>query len=502
VGAIVDTRSGKVQGLEHDGVHVFRGIPFAKPPVGDLRWLPPRREDPWDDVRDATAFSMESAQAPFPMAALFGGPQPSNSEDSLYLNVWTPGVDDARRPVMLWIHGGAFMNGSGTTPWYDGTRFAQHGDLVLVTINYRLASFGFLHLADLFGEEFEGSANAGILDQIAALEWVRDNIEAFGGDPNRVTIFGESAGGGSVGTLLGTPSARGLFASAVPQSGAASWFATRARANDIATRVVEALGVKPGDVRALRAKTTAEIIAAQAAAGVAAGSITDEAGVGLPFQPVVDGTVLPRSPLEAIAAGNADGVRVLVGTNRHEMTLFHLMDQTLSKIDEAGIARRAQLWFPADDVERIVAGYRANRPDASLLDVWTDLSTDAVFRAPAVRLAEAQAAHGPVWMYLFTWETPVFGGLRSTHALEIPFVFDALDQPGSDMFTGDGPERQAIADAMHAAWVAFARNGDPQHPGLPSWPQYETGRRATMRFDADREVIDDPGGADRALWPS
>jgi para-nitrobenzyl esterase len=501
VGAIVGTRSGKVQGFEHEGVHVFRGIPFAKPPVGDLRWLPPQREDPWDDVRDATTFSMESAQAPFPMAALFGGPQPANSEDSLYLNVWTPGLDDARRPVMLWVHGGAFMNGSGTTPWYDGTRFAQHGDLVLVTINYRLASFGFLHLADLFGDEFAGSGNAGILDQVAALEWVRDNIEAFGGDPGRVTIFGESAGGGSVGTLLGTPSARGLFTGAIPQSGAASWFATRERANGIAARIVEALGVKAGDVAALRAKTTEEIIAAQAVAGVAASSITNEEGLGLPFQPVVDGTVLPRPPLESIAAGNADGVRVLVGTNRHEMTLFHLMDQSLAQIDEAGVVRRARLWHTGN-AEQIVAGYRANRPGASLLDVWTDLSTDAVFRAPAVRLAEAQAAHGPVWMYLFTWETPVFGGLRSTHALEIPFVFDALDKPGSDMFTGEGPERQAIADAMHAAWVAFARTGNPQHPGLPEWPRYEVDRRATMRFDVTCEVVDDPGGADRALWSS
>jgi para-nitrobenzyl esterase len=500
VGVIVDTRSGKVQGLEHDGVHVFRGIPFAKPPVGDLRWLPPQREDPWENVRDATQFSMESAQAPFPMAALFGGPQPANSEDSLYLNVWTPGVDDARRPVMLWVHGGAFMNGSGITPWYDGTRFAQHGDLVLVTINYRLASFGFLHLADLFGDEFAGSGNAGILDQVAALEWVRDNIEAFGGDPDHVTIFGESAGGGSVGTLLGTPSARGLFTGAIPQSGAASWFATRERANEIATRVVDALGVETGDVDALRAKTKAEVIAAQTTAGVAASSITNETGAGLPFQPVVDGTVLPRPPLETIAAGNAEGVHVLVGTNRHEMTLFHLMDQTLAQIDEAGIIQRATAWYPGADAERVVAGYRANRPDGSMLDVWTDLATDVVFRAPAVRLAETQCAHAPVWMYLFTWETPVFGGLRSTHALEIPFVFDALDKPGSDMFTGAAPERQSIADAMHAAWIAFARTGDPQHPGLPAWPQYDVQHRATMRFDTEREVLDDPGGADRALW--
>src|SRR5690242_11103638 len=291
---LVETRSGKVQGSEHDGIHVFKGIPFAKPPVGALRWLPPKREDPWDDVLDATQFSRESAQVPFPMAQLFGGPQPEHSEDSLYLNVWTPGLDDAHRPVMVWIHGGAFMNGAGSTPWYDGTRFAQHGDVVVVTINYRLASFGFLHLADLFGDEFAGSGNAGILDQIAALEWVRDNIEAFGGDPAKVTIFGESAGGGSVGTLLGAPSARGLFHQAIPQSGAASWFSTSERATEVARRVVDALQVKPGDVAALRAKTTEEVLAAQATAGLTVAGGGPEADMGLPFQPVVDGTVLPQ----------------------------------------------------------------------------------------------------------------------------------------------------------------------------------------------------------------
>jgi para-nitrobenzyl esterase len=182
------------------------------------------------------------------------------------------------------------------------------------------------------------------------------------------------------------------------------------------------------------------------------------------------------------------------------MTLFHMMDQTLAQIDEAGLVRRSQTWFDAARAEQIVAGYRANRPGASLLEVWTDLSTDAVFRIPAIKLAEAQLAHGPVWMYLFTWETPVFGGLRSTHALEIPFVWDNLDAPGASMFTGDGDDRQAIADAMHAAWIAFARDRDPQHAALPSWPQYEPERRPTMRFDTTREVLDDPFGADRELW--
>jgi para-nitrobenzyl esterase len=501
-GAIVETRSGKVQGLELDGVHVFRGIPFAKPPVGNLRWAAPQREEPWNDVRDATEFSPESAQTPFAMAQIFGGPQPAHSEDALYLNVWTPGVDDAKRPVLFWIHGGAFMNGSGSTPWYDGTRFARHGDVVVVTINYRLGALGFLHLTDLFGDEVAGSGNAGILDQVAALEWVRDNIEAFGGDPNRVTIFGESAGAGSVGTLLGTPAARGLFGGAIAQSGAASWYSSRRRADQIAARVVEALGVKPGDLAALRAKTVDEVLAAQTAVGLARGGLSAGGEIGLPFQPVIDDVVLAAPPLDTIAAGNADGVRLLVGTNRHEMTLFHLLDQSLADIDAEGLAQRASDWFAPERAAAIIAGYQSRREGEAIRDVWTDLSTDAVFRIPAIRLAETQLAHGPVWMYLFTWETPLLDTLRSTHALEIPFVFDTLDAPGASVFTGTDEGRQPIADAMHRAWIAFARDDAPQHGGLPEWPQYDGSRRATMRFDTTLEVLDDPAGADRQLWNS
>ncbi|MGH8979270.1 MAG: carboxylesterase/lipase family protein, partial [Acidimicrobiia bacterium] len=244
---IAATRSGKVEGGEHDGILVFKGIPYATPPVGARRWLAPEREEPWDGVRDATQFSAQSAQGAFAMNAMFGGPEPVTSEDSLYLNVWTPACDDAQRPVMVWIHGGAFVFGSGDTPWYHGTAFAKHGDVVVVTINYRLGAFGFLHLADLFGDAFAGSGNAGILDPVAALEWVRDSIAAFGGDPENVTVFGESAGGGSVGTLLGLPAARGLFTKAIPQSGASSWYATREPATSIAQGFLANLGVKPGD---------------------------------------------------------------------------------------------------------------------------------------------------------------------------------------------------------------------------------------------------------------
>jgi para-nitrobenzyl esterase len=421
-----------------------------------------------------------------------GGTQPANSEDSLYLNIWTPACDDAARPVMVWIHGGAFVWGAGDTPWYDGTNFARHGDVVIVTINYRLGPFGFLHLGDLF-HEFDGSGNVGILDQAAALTWVRDCITAFGGDPHNVTIFGESAGGGSVGTLLGLPAARGLFHKAIAQSGAASWCSTRDRAGEIATRVVERLGVRPGDLDALLNTSTAQVLAAMPP--------FREDGVGLlPFQPVVDGVALRESPLAAIAAGNASGVHVITGTNHDEMTMFQLADPSLANLDAAGVLKFVANWI-GDDAAGVVESYRSRRPNAKVQDLWLDLTTDRVFRVPAIRMLEAQSQHGPTWMYLFTWETPAFGGLfRSTHALEIPFVFDNLDRGGAEMFLGRGPERQAIANAMHRSWTAFARSGNPDHDGLPHWPEYEVSRRATMRFDTTCEVLDDPAAADRIVF--
>jgi para-nitrobenzyl esterase len=488
---IVDTRSGKVEGFELDGVHVFRGIPYAAPPVGARRWKLPEREESWDGVRNATEFSAQSAQSPFLMTQLFGGPEPTLSEDSLYLNIWTPGCDDARRPVMVWIHGGAFIWGSGDTPWYDGTKFAMNGDVVVVTINYRLGPFGFLHLSDLFDGAFTGSGNAGIADELAALEWVRDCIAAFGGDPQRVTIFGESAGGASVSTLLGTPSARGLFNTAIPQSGAASWFATRERATEVAAGVVRRLGVKPGDVDAMLATSMNDVIAAMP-------NFREDGVNALPFQPVVDGVLLPEAPLDAIAAGNASGVHVMTGTNRHEMTLFVLADPTNNTLTEDTVRARVRA-VAGSGADAIVDDYKTRRPGATPQQLWLDLATDTVFRIPAIRLLEAQQAHGPVWSYLFTWETPVFGGmLRSTHALEIPFVFDNLAR-GSEMFTGTGADRQQVVDAMHRAWIAFARTGDPNHEGLPAWPRYDLERRATMRFDATCEVLDDPLAADRRI---
>jgi para-nitrobenzyl esterase len=485
---IAATRSGKVEGTEQDGVLVFRGIPFAAPPVGPRRFLPPIREDAWDGVRDATKFGADSAQADTPIARMLGSNAAHSSEDSLYLNVWTPACDDGARPVMVWVHGGAYVFGSGAVPWYDGTRFAQHGDVVVVTINYRLGQFGFLHLADQFGDELAGSGNAGILDQIAALEWVRDCIGAFGGNPDDVTVFGESAGANSVATMLAMPAARGLFRKAIAQSAAGAWVSTRERAAKVARRTIETLGVT--DLDSLRAVPKERLLSTNP-------DLSDEAeeGIaGLPWQPAIDDTTLFELPRDAVAAGSAAGVHLLTGTNEHEMTLFQILDPSLNDLDDAQMVERLRPW--AEDPARVLRAYRAASPDATPQQIWLALTTDGVFRVPAIRLVEAQLTHGPAWMYRFAWETPAFGGaLRSTHALEIPFAFDNLDK-NTEGVTGTGTERQAIADTMHRAWIAFARTGDP------GWPVYDKARRATMRFDVASAVVEDPEGTQRAAWES
>ncbi len=490
---IVDTRSGKVEGLEAPGCSIFRNIPFAAPPVGRRRWHPPVREVAWDGVRDCTTPAPYIAQADMILEQMMGSATTVKDEGALVLNVWTPGLD-GRRPVMVWIHGGAFQFGSGATPWYDGANFATHGDVVLVTINYRLGPLGFLYLGEMFGEEFAASGNLGLLDQIAALEWVRDSIAAFGGDPNDITIFGESAGAGSVGTLLGTPGAHGLFHKAILESGAAMWGLEPADAAAKAARIVDTLGVAPNDLEALYAKSADDVVAAAAVLGF------ETSGTTLPFAPVHDGVVLPQPPMDAIRDGSAAGIAVLCGTNLDEMTLFNIIDPALATIDDAGIIARASNWY-GDAAHGMFDGYRNAMPGASGPEIWTALSSDAVFRIPGLRLVEAQLAHAPAFVYLFTWPTPAFGGvLKSCHALEIPFVFDNLDQPGVAMFTGDGGERAAIASRMHAAWIAFARTGSPQHADIPAWPAYDTTRRATMRIDVEWTLLDDPYGATRVLW--
>lgn len=488
-GTIVETRAGKVEGSREGPVTVWRGIPYAQAPIGRLRFRPPQPPQPWVGVRPATEFGPTCPQPPAPAGSIIPRRDMPQSEDCLSLNVWSPAADDARRPVLVWIHGGAFTSGAGQSPTYSGASFAARGDLVVVTINYRLGFLGFLHLAEIGGEAFAGSGNCGILDQIATLTWVRDNIAAFGGDPARVTLFGESAGGMSVGALMGAPAAHELFQRAIPQSGAAHNSFPPEAAARTAERVLAELDIAGSNLTALQALPVARLLEVQAKLTLAAG--------GLVCQPVVDGVALAERPIDAIAHGSATGVATLIGTNRDENKLFAAMAP-----GDGGPREQRAMAQLGEQAQRLLAGYQAANPTAARADIVDDVLTDRAFRIPAVRLAEQQVAQGaPVWMYRFDWKSPVLNGrLGAAHAMELPFVFNTLAEPGLSALTGDGPTRQALADRMHAAWIAFARTGDPNTSALPAWPAYDVDRRATMLFDDACRVEEDPQGVERRLW--
>ena len=479
----VETTSGTLAGTDHAGLLRFAGIPYAAPPVGARRFLPPAPPESWTGVRSAEHFGPVVPQLPSPLDAALGAEPPQQDEaDSLLLNVWTPGLEGSR-PVMVWIHGGAFLNGAGSFPLYDGAHLAATGDVVVVTINYRLGAFGFLHLEDIAGEVASGSGLAGTLDQVAALEWVRDNIAAFGGDPANVTIFGESAGAMSVNTLLGLPAAQGLFHKAIAQSGGANFCREAVDAAVIAKDFLAHAGVATLDE--LQALPTQAILDAQAA-------MLQSGRLDMPFTPVVDGTHLPQQPLEALRDGHGD-VPVLIGTTRDEFSLFLMLDMNLFSVDAARVVAEARGVF-GEDAEALIDTYERNRPGAKGSDLLVAFMTDHIFRIPVIRVAETQAEQGrDAFMYWFTYESQVVDFLKACHALELPFVFGTLD--AGAMLTGSGDDRQPLSDAMVEAWVRFARTGDP------GWPAYDPGTRPVMRFDAtEGGLVHDPDGEERRLW--
>ena len=491
--AIAMTGQGVLEGREKEGVLLFAGIPYAAPPVRDLRFRPPEPYAPWSGTRAARRFGAAAPQVP--RGGLTDNAPVRWDEDCLTLNVCTPALDDARRPVLVWIHGGGFRSGQGGIPWYNGSSFARRGDIVTVSINYRLGALGFAYLAEVGGRDYASSGLNGLLDQIAALEWVRDNIASFGGDPGKVTIAGESAGAMSVGTLLGCPAARGLFRRAIPQSGAAHNLSSTDTAGAVARQLMEIAGIEKIEEliglpveRLLDAQVKLEDELAKGSAGFAAPSGTG----GLPFQPTIEGRVLPQSPREAIGGGSTRGVDILIGTNRDETSLFGYGAE-----DEEQLRRIAARYF--DDPEAALATYRVERPDAGPGDLVVALTTDFMFRVPALRLAEAHAANsGAPYVYLFSWESRAFDGrLKATHALEIPFVFNNLERAGVDTFLGPGDRPDELALTMHDAWISFIRTGEP---GRADWQPYTDERRTVLEFGASVGPRDDPFGASRELW--
>ncbi|HEV2581124.1 MAG TPA: carboxylesterase/lipase family protein [Ktedonobacteraceae bacterium] len=488
---IVNTRLGAVRGSIIDGIATFKGIPYAANPFGTDRFRPPQPAQAWDGVRDALAYGPTSPKPGYaaPFDALL--PEPAIAGlDCLNLNVWSPDVGRVGLPVMVWIHGGSFANGSGAVPTYNGRRFARDG-AVCVTINYRLGPHGFLYLG-------EGTANLGLLDQVAALKWVQENIAAFGGDPSNVTIFGESAGAFSVSTLLAMPRAAGLFRRAILQSGAGHHALQTETSRLIGQYLAEKLGVEPTP-DGLASVPFERIIAAQVKLANEVNTRPDPARWRevlfnyMLFEPVIDGEILPSLPMTAIAGGASSDVDVMVGTNTEEWRFFTVPNGVIDMItgDILAFAVTAYGLSPAETL----AFYREALPGASAGDLQAALVTDWFFRVPAIRLAEARTAgKGATYMYEMAWRSPQFGGrMGACHGLELSFVFDNLDQEENRAMVGDNPPQQ-LADAMHSAWVAFAISGDP------GWSRYDLNRRATMRFDLQSQVVDDPHPAQRMLW--
>jgi len=500
--AVASTRFGKVEGEEMPGLSIFKGIPFAAPPTGARRWLAPEKPAPWSGSRDARRFGGVAPQLPMMLSALaamvIDDPQ---SEDCLYLNVWTPAADNRRRPVMVWIHGGAFTIGAGSQAIYDGSTLARRGDVVVVGINYRLGPLGFLRLADATNGAIPATGNEGILDQIAALQWVRDNIAEFGGDPQNVTIFGESAGGMSVGTLLAAPAARGLFHKAIPQSGACHTGSPRERANRNAERVMAKLGASNAD--ALRGLTPAQLLAATL---MPDGKTPDPEFAGMAYQPVIDGAVMPRAAIEMVTEGASSDVAIMAGSTLDEWKLFAPMDPGIRTLDRTGLAARYSRRMAPDVADGLITNYekaRASRGASTTApDVFNALETDRIFRIPALRLAEVHAKRrGRIYNYLFTWPSPaVKGMLGSCHALELGFVFGTNHLPGMPQFAGTGPIVERLATEIQDGWLAFARNGDPSCESLGAWPQYDASRRATMILGEKSAVQDAPYDGERRAW--
>ena len=501
--SVVETSAGRLQGARERGLIVFRGVPYAAPPSGHLRFRPPQRPAPWPGVRNATRSGPAAAQFALPFFSWINAAARSPGEDCLTLNVFTPSLDGSRRPVLVWIHGGGFLVGSGSTAVYEGHTLAERGDVVVVTINYRLGALGFAHLGSVLGGEFADSTNLGTRDQIAALEWVRDNIDRFGGDPGNVTVFGQSAGGMSVATLLGAPRARGLIRRAICQSGAADHVIEREEAERVATALLRRLG-GPAPSQASLGRIPIETLLEAQRAVMA--ELADWSTL-MVFLPMVDGDVVPEQPIDAIRSGGAAHIPLLTGATLEEWKLFGLVDPGLGRFEEADLCARLAEVLPVDapppgqaarDIRRALGERSAARSPRA---VWSAFQTARVFHAPSARLAEAQQqGGGSVHSYLITWRAPALRrALGACHAIEIPFVFGNEGNPLARPFSGLSGDGHHFARQLQRSWLAFARTGNPGHDRLPTWPRYRPGQRETMVLGRECKLADAPLDAERAL---
>jgi para-nitrobenzyl esterase len=497
----VSTSAGMVQGaLAENGVRVFKGIPYGASTGGQGRFRAPRPPTPWAGIRMTTAFGPPTPQgrpsnAPpppprdptLPPPLINNNPAGAQSEDCLVLNVWTPGTDTAKRPVMVWLHGGGFSAGSGSSTWYDGVRLAQKQDVVLVTINHRLNVFGYLYLGDLGGGEFRDAASVGMLDCVLALQWVKDNIANFGGDPGRVLIFGESGGGRKTSSMMAMSPAQGLFHRCVVQSGSQLRLDTPDVGMERTEKFLKALSIGKDDIRKLWTLSQDELLAAVPGAVAGSGQ----------FRPVIGSPSFPAHPFDPGAPAISANVPMIVGSNRTEASVFMGGDPAIANISEEELVKRVGALVPAGQAADTIAMYRRIYGQAKRDEILYMTSTDRGYFLDTTILAGRKADQNaaPVWVYQFYRHTPVEGGRYHTpHASEIPFVFDTLAY-GTSIGGQPTANAQVLADRMSAAWATFARNGDPNGGHTITWPKYNSTTRPTMVWDespAGPRIENDP----------
>jgi para-nitrobenzyl esterase len=507
--AVVQTGCGAVAGYIREGIYTYKGIPYAGTTEGDHRFAPPAKALSWTGVRSCRQYghvapqSARTGWANDEEAFMFTWDDGIPGEDCLRVNIWTPGINDGKkRPVMVWLHGGGFTAGSGQElRSYDGENLARRGDVVVVSLNHRLNALGFLDLSQ-FGERYQTSANVGMLDIVAALEWVRDNIAGFGGDATRVTIFGQSGGGGKVGALMGMPSAKGLFHRAIVESGSMLRFGTSERAQSVSELVVAELGLSRATIDQIHTLPYARIV--EAGAKVLRdrnprppGAVPDFRRLAdqLGFSPVVDGSVLPAQPFDPKTSALSAEVPMIIGTTLNEF-MTALNHPEYEAMNAGELEQRVKAMF-GDNAQGIIQAFQKRTPNAKPFDVWSRIAASPV-RQSAIKQAAAKTAlaAAPAYLYWFTWQTPILNGRpRAFHCAEIPFVFDNTDR--CETMTGGGSEARALGAKMSDAWIVFARSGNPNHSGIPHWPQFSVQNVPTMIFDSTVSLVNDPDGEEQ-----
>jgi len=486
---IVKTTTGKIRGSLENGLLVFKGIPYAQPPIGELRFINTVEKEPWEGILEAVEFGFIAPQPDIVGSSIRYHPQ---SEDCLTLNIWTPACDYKKRPVMFWIHGGGFHYGGAPSPRYNGKFLSKRGDICVITINYRLGALGNLYVPDEV-------SNLGFMDQVAALKWVHDNISNFGGDPNNITIFGESAGSTAVCTLLSMPAAKPFIRRAICQSGALDPQAHDSEGGILATKTLfSRLGLKPGDINAIRKINVEKLIKKEAEIRLENWAKRDWIG----YPPTIDENKVLEHPLIAINKGASKNVDLLIGTNLDENTFFSMLTPELQYIDWNGITDYinmilSKLHLDKTQIAKIINEFKHSRNNP--FDVLNAICTDFTFRYPSIKVAEAQVKHNNnTHMYLFTYRTPVLGGnYGATHALEIPFVFGTLDETEFGVYPKRDEINSKISELMMDSWISFARSGNPNHNEIPPWPTYDIDNRYTLLFGNEIKIEKDPSRTER-----